>query len=124
MMTRSKRKTEDLDAPVPPTDNVKVDGQLPTDGTGPAGLEASKPMKKKARFSIQWGEESIVVVELKEAAFKLSSRRLSKESDYFREKFAQGSQLLDESGLPIYVVELDVEISDFSLLLEMLDDAM
>lgn len=98
----------------------------PEEGTSDA-TPASQPKVKKARYSISWSDEGTVAVEIKGAAFKLSSRRLSKESDYFRDRIAKGTDVYDEDGLPLYCIEdsdVDVEIVDFNALLGMLDDAM
>jgi hypothetical protein len=82
---------------------------------------------KRARYSIQWKDEGTVAVEIEGAAFKLSSRRLAKESDYFRERFDKGTDIVDSNGLSVYVVnkeEVAVEVRDFDALLAMMDDAM
>lgn len=122
--TRSKRKTEELEENSAVASTAGSENDVKPDVPAPA---APNKRVKRAEYSIQWNDDGTVAVELNGAAFKLSSRRLSKESDYFRDKFAKGTELTDENGLSLYVIdeeEIEVEIIDFTALLKMMDDAM
>jgi hypothetical protein len=134
--TRSKRKSDELeDIAIVATLSKATDSKAQTVAAA-SGEETSnppqasvpdKPEVKRPKYSIKWKDEGIVAVEIDGSAFKLSSRRLAKESDYFRERFDKGTDIVDSDGFPLYIVnkdEVDVEAQDFESLLGLMDDAM